>query len=283
MLQLTLSFRTNTAGSESQAGAGQSQPCKEPRLRSAGSFPSTPGRTHFQNDKQAKSCPWGAQQFQTWLDSKALLSKPDTCLQLLLTGHSLSDSTSFQGQCHCGHWSRQQQESSPSEGPGLLCPLPSELQQLNDPLQSCSNNQEFKQKPEREAGATLPLSGLLQHTTELKCCQGPAYTVLKYLKNEISQSCGVRAGRNKWFLSPCSGLNKKPPEPGPQHLRASKGNKEKERQTVMEPATISGWTALGEAQFWWLIPHTRCTATLKTRTLCCSKDGVSGNWSMGGV
>lgn len=214
MLQLTLSFRTNTAGSEGQAGAGQSQPCKEPRLRSAGSFPSTPGRTHFQNDKQAKSRLWGAQQFQTWLDSKALLSKPDTCLQLLLTGHSLSDSTSFQGQCHRGHWSTQQQESSPSKGPGLLCPLPSELQQLNDPLQSCSNNQEFKQKPGREAGATLPLSGLLQHTTELKCCQGPAYTVLKYLKNEISQSCGVRAGRNKWFLSPCSGLNKKTPQTG---------------------------------------------------------------------
>lgn len=40
-LQLTLGFRTNTAGSESWAGAGQSQPCTEPRLGSAGSFPST--------------------------------------------------------------------------------------------------------------------------------------------------------------------------------------------------------------------------------------------------
>lgn len=173
-------------------------------------LPIHPGRTHLWNDKQPKSCLLGAKQLQTCLDSKALLPRPNTCLQPLLTKLSLSDSTSFQGQCHRGHWSRQQQ-SPPSEGPGLLCPLPSELQQLNDPLQSCSNNQEFKQKPGMEAGATLPLSGLLQLTTELKCCQGPAYTVLKYLRSEISQSCGVRARGNKWFLSPCSGLNKKNP------------------------------------------------------------------------
>lgn len=233
-----------------RAGLEQdTEPCKEPRLRSAGSFPSTPGRTHLQNDKQPQSCLLGARQFQTWLDSKALVPTPDTCLQPLLTKLSLSDSTSFQGQCHRGHWSRQQQQSSLSEGPGLLCPLPSELLQLNDPLQSCSNNQEFKQKPGGKAGATLPLSGLLQHTTELKCCQGPAYTVLKYLRSEISQSCGVRAGKNKWFLSPCSGLNKKEIQLGPKHLRALKGNEEKEGWTLMESAIISDWPALGEARF----------------------------------
>lgn len=72
-------------------------------------------------------------------------------------------------------------------------------------------------------------------------------------------------------------LKQKTPQLGPKHLRALKGNEEKEGQTVMEPATISDWTALGEAHFWWLIPHTRCTATLKKQKLCCSKDAVSGN------
>lgn len=129
----------------------------------------------------------------------------------------------------------QQQQSFPSKGPGLLCPLPSELQQLNDPLQSCSNNQEFKQQPGREAGATLPLSGLFQHTMELKCCQSPAHTGVKYLRSEISQSCGVRAGRNKLVLSPCSGFNKKKALTGSRALR---GNEEKEGLTVTEPQSF---------------------------------------------
>lgn len=43
---------------------------------------------------------------------------------------------------------------------------------------------------------------------------------------------------------------KKPKQLGPKHLRALKVNEEKEGQTVMEPATTSDWTALGEAQFW---------------------------------
>lgn len=158
----------------------------------------------------------------------------------------------------------QQQQSFPSKGPGLLCPLPSELQQLNDPLQSCSNNQEFKQQPGREAGATLPLSELLQHTMELKCCQSPAHTGVKYLRSEISQSCGVRAGRNKLVLSPCSGFNKKK---SPYWVQSFERERREGRTDSDRTTIISDRTALGEAQFWWPIPHTRCIATSKTQTL----------------